>query len=192
MNTGPIDPQDGGVSFAPARELLLPATVLICFAVYYVAEQPFWVVVVCAAPVLALYALSPLWARDSLAHFDRDLVRLLPTRDPVALRARYRQALGMRLFSARAEVAERKAMVLAEAGDPAAARSAYAQALAEYGTAAPLRVLLGYAHVSFSLGDDHRAIELYERLLGTVGSLPGVERNLAIARARRAGEISEA
>jgi predicted Zn-dependent protease len=175
------------------RELLLPLTVLGCFAVYYLAEQPFWVVVVCAAPMLLLYALAPLWAARSLASFDRDAVRLLAARRPDALRRRYARALGLRLFAIPALRAERKALVYAECGDAATAREAYREALEEHqGGAPPLRVMVGFAHASFQLGDDARAIGMYRKILAGAPALPGVERNLAHAMVRCGEELDEA
>jgi hypothetical protein len=178
-----------GPTLGAARELILPATVLGCFGLYYWAEQPFSTIVLCALPMLTLYALAPLWAARSLASFDRDTVRCLAARDPGALRARYRRALGLRLFAPPALRAERRAMVLLEAGDAAGARAAYCEVLDELGPAAPPRVVLGCAHASFATGDDAGAISLYRRVLGSVGALPGVERKLAHALIRRGEDL---
>ena len=73
-------PPRHGLTLGATRELMLPVTVLGCFALYYLAEQPFWVVVACAAPMLLLYAVAPLWAARSLASFDRDAIGLLSSR----------------------------------------------------------------------------------------------------------------
>jgi tetratricopeptide (TPR) repeat protein len=181
-----------GLTLGATRELLLPTTLLACFAIYYLLEQPFWVVLVCALPMLGLYAFAPVLAARSTARFDRDAIGLLASRNVKALRRRYDRALGMRLFSPPALRAERKAMVLAEFGDTRGARDAYREAHEEHSGRPPLRVLLGYAHASFTLGDDQRAIELYRTLLSTGGSLPGVERNLAHALVRRGEDLREA
>jgi len=174
------------------RELLLPLTVLGCFALYYLLEQPFWLVLSCALPALVLYALAPLWAARSQAAFDRDAVALLAARRGSALRQRYDRALGLRLFGAPAQRAERKAMVLAELGQTRAARDAYLEALEEEPQRAPLRVMLGFAHTSFALGDDRTAIAMYRELLASAGLLPGVERNLAHALIRQGEDLHEA
>ncbi len=185
-------PPKHGLTLGPTRELLLPATLLGCFAIYYLAEQPFWVVLACAMPMLAVYALAPAWATRSVMHFDRDAVSLLAAGRDDELRGRYARALGMRLFATPAVRAERRAMVLAESGDMRGARRAYAEALEEHADRAPLRVMLGYAHACFALGDDGPAIRMYRKLLATAGILPGVERNLAHALVRRGEELEDA
>jgi hypothetical protein len=184
--------QKQGLTLGATRELLLPATLLACFALYYFARQPFGVVLACALPMLLLYALAPLWAARSLTRFDRDSVRLLAAGDPAALRARYRRALGMRLFAPAAQLSERKAMVLLESGDALRARAAYRDALAELGPAASARVVLGHAHASFATGDDAGAIASYRRVLANVGALPGVERKLACALVRHGEDLRAA
>lgn len=181
-----------GLTLGATRELLLPTTLLACFAIYYLLEQPFWVVIAFAVPMLALYAFAPLLAARSTARFDRDAIGLLASRNSKALRRRYARALGMRVFSPPGLRAERKAMVLAESGDTRGARDAYREAHEEHSGRPPLRVLLGYAHASFALGDDQRAIELYRTLLTTGGPLPGVERSLAHALVRRGEDLQEA
>jgi hypothetical protein len=184
--------QKQGLTLGATRELLLPATLVACFALYYFARQPFAVVLACALPMLLLYALAPLWAARSLARFDRDSVRLLAAGDPAALRARYRSALGMRLFSPAAQLSERNAMVLLESGQTLQARAAYRDALSELGSGASARVLLGHAHASFATGDDAAAISSYRRVLATVGALPGVERKLACALVRHGEDLRAA
>jgi tetratricopeptide (TPR) repeat protein len=139
---------------------------------------------------LVLYALAPAWARASLAHFDRDLVRLLSSGRREALGRCYARALGMRLFAPPALIAERRALVAAELGETREARVSFRRALAEYGPDAPLRVMLGYAHACYALCDDDEAIRMYERLLQGTGELPGVKRNLAHAYLR-AGQDAE-
>jgi hypothetical protein len=180
------------LTLGATRELILPATLIGCFALYYFAELPFWAVLTCAAPMMVVYALAPLWAARSMAAFDRATVSLLAKRDPSRLRARYSRALGMRLFGAPGLVAERKAMMLLECGSPRAALAAYRDALDELGKAAPDRVVLGAAHASFAAGDDAGAVVLYRRVLGSVGALPGVERKLAHALIRRGEDLEEA
>ncbi|HKP64490.1 MAG TPA: hypothetical protein VJV78_47460 [Polyangiales bacterium] len=185
-------PEKHGLTLGATRELLLPVSVLGCFALYYLAEQPFWVVLVCAVPMLVLYAMAPLWAAKSMASFDRDAVDLLAARKSDELRRRYARALGLRLFGVPALRAERKAMVLAECGDARGAREAYREALEEHAERAPLRVMLGFAHSSFTLGDDVRAIAMYKKLLASAPSLPGVERNLAHALVRQGEDLQVA
>jgi tetratricopeptide (TPR) repeat protein len=177
---------------AGARELLLPATVLLCFGLYYFADQSWWVVAGLAVPMAGLYVLAPSLAARSVASFDRDLVRLLSTGQRTRLPARYARALCMRLFSPPAVRAERRAVVAAENGHAAQARTAYRAALREQGARAPLRVLLGYAHACYALSDDAEAIRIYRELLDQAGSLPGVRRNLAHALVRRGDCLREA
>jgi hypothetical protein len=181
-----------GLTLGATRELLLPTTLLACFSIYYLLEQPFWVVLLCAVPMLALYAFAPVLAGRSMARFDRDAIGLLASRNSKALRRRYDRSLGMRLFSPPGLRAERKAMVLAESGDTRGARDAYREAHEEHSGRPPLRVLLGYAHASFALGDDPRAIELYRALIASGGPLPGVERSLAHALVRQGQDLEEA
>ena len=185
-------PDKHRVTFGATRELLLPAMVIGGFALHYFGGQPLWVVLCAAAPVLLLYALSPLWAARSTAAFDRDSVRMLAARDPVRLKRRYQRALGMRLFGVPAQVAQRKAMVLLECGAARAAQAAFAEALEELGASAPDRVLLGAAHASFAASDYAGAIALYRRVLSGVGALPGVERKLAHALVRHGEDLSVA
>jgi tetratricopeptide (TPR) repeat protein len=185
-------PPKYGLTLGATRELLLPVTVLGCFALYYLAEQPFWFVLTCAVPMLILYAVAPLWAARSMVSFDRDAVGLLAARRSDALRFRYARALGLRLFGVPALRAERKAMVLAESGDARGAREAYREALEEHADRAPLRVMLGFAHASFALRDDPRAISMYRKLLVNAPSLPGVERNLAHALVRQGEDLQDA
>jgi predicted Zn-dependent protease len=142
--------------------------------------------------MVVLYALAPTWAARSLADFDRDVVRLLSTGKRAALPGRYARALGMRLFSPPALVAERRGMVAAETDRPAEARAGFRSAMLEYGPAAPLRVLLGYAHACYALGDDAEAIRVYGELLKQQGALPGVQRNLAHAMVRSGQSLREA
>jgi tetratricopeptide (TPR) repeat protein len=182
-------PLKSGLTLGATRELLLPATLLGCFALYYFGQQPLRVVFACAVPMLLLYALAPLWAARSAVRFDRDSVGLLAARSPRRLRARYRRALGMRLFAPPALLAERKAMVLLECGDARGARRAYQDALDELGPTAPLRVVLGYGHASFATGDDASAIAMYRRVLASTGALPGVERKLAYALVRHGEDL---
>lgn len=185
-------PEKPTLTLGATRELLLPLTVLCCFVLYYMAELPFGVVLVCALPMLVLYAMAPLWAAKSMASFDRDAIALLAGRRSDALRRRYSRALGLRLFGLPALRAERKAMVLAECGDARGARAAFQEALEEHADHAPLRVMLGFAHSSFTLGDDPRAIAMYRKLLANAPSLPGVERNLAHALIRQGEDLQDA
>jgi tetratricopeptide (TPR) repeat protein len=192
MHAVEAPPQRHGLTLGATRELLLPATLIGCFALQYWGQQPFAVVVVCALPMLALYAAAPAWAARSIARFDRDSVRLLAAGATQQLRVRYRRAVGMRLFAPPALRAERKAMVLLECGDARGARAAYAEVLEELGALAPPRVVLGHAHASFATGDDATAIGMYRRVLGSVGALPGVERKLAHALIRKGEDLDEA
>jgi len=184
--------EKSGVWLAGTRELLLPATVLLCFVIYYVLELPGWVVAVIALPMVVVYALAPSWAARSVATFDRDLVRLLATGRRAVLPGRYARALGMRLFAPPAVSSERRAVVAAEVGRPREARAYYRVALLEHGKRAPLRVLLGYAHACYSLGEDVEAIASYRELLTHAAALPGVRRNLAHALVRRGEALREA
>lgn len=179
-------------TFGATRELILPAMVIGGFTLYYFAEQPLWVVLCAALPLLVLYAAAPLWAARSVAAFDRDSVRMLATRDPQRLKRRYQRALGMRLFAAPGQVAERRAMVLLECGAARAAQAAFSEALEELGTRAPDRVVLGAAHASFAAHDYANAIALYRRVLRGVGALPGVERKLAQALVRHGEDLQNA
>jgi hypothetical protein len=163
-----------------------------CFALRYWGQQPLSVVVVCALPMLALYAAAPWLAARSMAQFDRDSVGLLAAGAPRNLHDRYRRAIWMRLFAPPALLAERKAMVLLECGDPLGAREAYREVVEELGAAAPARVVLGHAHASFSTGDDVTAIAMYRRVLEGVGALPGVERKLAHALVRQGEDLHAA
>jgi tetratricopeptide (TPR) repeat protein len=190
MSQAPLDKHR--ISFGATRELLLPAMVCGGFVLYYFGEQPPWVVLCAAAPVLLLYALAPLWAARSVAAFDRDSVRMLASGGPARLKRRYQRALGMRLFAPPGQVAERKAMVLLQCGSARAAQAAFAEALEELGKAAPDRVVLGAAHASFAAYDYASAITLYRRVLAGVGALPGVERKLAHALVQHGEDLSGA
>ena len=181
-----------GLKFAGIRELILPATVLACFVLYYVLELDGWVVVSVAVPMVLLYALAPAWAESSAARFDRDLVRMLSTGRRSSLPSRYALALGMRWFAPPAVAAERRAVVAAENGMPREARASYRDALREHGRNAPLRVRLGYAHACYELNDDGEAIRAYRDLLAQTASLPGVRRNLAHALVRSGDSLREA
>jgi tetratricopeptide (TPR) repeat protein len=192
MHAVEAPPQRHGLTLGATRELLLPATLIGCFALQYWGQQPFVVVLICALPMLALYAAAPAWAARSLASFDRESVSLLAAGAPQQLRARYRRALGMRLFAPPALRSERRAMVLLECGDARGARAAYAEVLEELGNSAPPRVVLGYAHASFATRDDATAIGMYRRVLDSVGALPGVERKLAHALIRKGEDLDEA
>src|SRR5262245_14128651 len=151
-------PQAGpGLRVAGAREMLLPLTLAVCFILYYMAQAPFWLVVVVAVPMLVLYALAPALAASSVERFARDLGRLLSTGRREALRSRYAWALGMRWFAPPAVSAERRAVVAAENGQAQEARAGYRVALEQYGRRAPLRVLLGYAHACYATADDAEA-----------------------------------
>lgn len=181
-----------GWSFAGTRELLLPFTVGVSFALYYLVKAPWWCVLAVAGPAIGLYLIAPSWAVHSVARFDRDLVRLLSTGRRGELPRRYARALGMRLFAPEAVSAERRALVAAENGRAGDARAGYRVALRAYGQGAPLRVLLGYAHASYALGDDGEAIRTYRQLTAQIGTLPGVRRNLAHALVRRGEALPEA
>src|SRR5437762_3203674 len=47
-----------GLRLAGARELLLPFTVMLCFALYYLAHAPRWTIALVALPMAACYALG--------------------------------------------------------------------------------------------------------------------------------------
>ncbi|MDD9932764.1 MAG: hypothetical protein OXT09_04135 [Myxococcales bacterium] len=181
-----------GVQLAGVREMLLPVTVAISFVLYYFAELPFGVIVAIAVPMVLLYLLAPSWGARSLASFDRDVVALLASGRRRDLRGRFAIAVGMRLFSPPALVAERRGMVAAESDRPREAWVGYRSAMLEYGKGAPLRVLLGYAHASYALGEDGEAIRVYRELLEGAGQLPGVQRNLAHCLVRRGESVREA
>lgn len=181
-----------GLTLGATRELLLPAMVVGGFSLYYFGEQPMWVVLLCAAPVLVLYALAPLWAARSVAAFDRDCARVLAARNPLRLRARYARAVGMRLFATPGQLSARKALVLLESGAFRAAQSEFREALDELGPRAPDSVVLGAAHASFAAGDFASAITLYRRVLKGVGAMPGVERKLGLALVRNDEDLATA
>jgi tetratricopeptide (TPR) repeat protein len=175
------------------RHALIPASLVICFAlVYPLRVAPGWVVAVGIAAVI-LHLAAPALGRASMARFDRDVIRLLAAGRREGLRARYARALGMRLFAPPALVAERRGLVAAETGRPGRARAAYREALGGYPEdRAPLGVQLGLAHASFALGDDAEAIRRYRAVLRRSGSYPRVARNLAHALARRGESPKEA
>ena len=189
---GELSSERSGVSLAGLRELLLPLTVIACFALYYLAQLPWWSLLLFALPMTRAVRAGAglggaldreLRSRPGAAAVDR-AARALP--------ARYARALGMRLFAPPAVRTERHAVVAAENGLSREARASYRRALREYGAQAPLRVLLGYAHASYALGDDDEAIRVYRSLLAQTGSLPGVQRNLAHAMVRRGESLREA
>ncbi|MDH5672385.1 MAG: hypothetical protein OEZ06_09560 [Myxococcales bacterium] len=184
--------QPPGLGLAGPRELLLPASVSLAFVLYYLAQLPFYVVAAVVAPTLVLYVAAPAWAAHSVERFDRDVVRLLASGRRQALPARYREALGMRLFAVPGVAAERRALVAAETGQHGRARDHYRRALHQYAGKAPLRVLLGYAHASYEVGDDGEAIGAFRRLLESTGELPGVQRKLAHSLLRRGSDLEQA
>lgn len=178
---------------ALTRNALIPASIASCFVLVYVVEaNPVWVFPVGLA-VMALYLLAPGIGRRSLSRFDRDAVQLLARGKKSELEARYRRALGMRLFAAPAIVAERRGLVAAEVGAPERARDAYLAALEGYGPGeAPLSVRLGLAHACYALGDDEEAIRHYRAVVAESGGLPQVAQRFAHALARRGEALDEA
>lgn len=178
---------------ALTRNALIPLSITTCFVLVYVVEAPPWTVLPVGLVVMALYLAAPGIGRRSLARFDRDLVQLLASGRRTELWARYRRAIGMRLFEAPARVAERRGVVAAENADPEGARDAYQEAIEGYAEgAAPLAVRLGLAHASYALGDDDAAIRAYRTVLSSGASLPRVTKNLAHALARRGQDLGEA
>jgi Tfp pilus assembly protein PilF len=142
---------------------------------------------------MALYLLAPRLGKRSLARFDRDVVQLLARGERAGLDARYRRALGMRLFAAPAIVAERRGLCAAEVGSPERARAAYHDALEGYGPGeAPLSVRLGLAHACYALGDDEEAIRNYRAVAKESGGLPRVTQSFAHSLARRGEDLEEA
>lgn len=178
---------------ALTRNALIPGSIALCFVIVYVIElHPGWVFVV-GALVSALYLYVPHLGRRSLARFDRDAVQLLARGERAGLEARYRRALGMRLFAAPALVAERRGLVAAEVGSAERARGAYLEALEGYGAGeAPLSVRLGLAHACYSLGDDEEAIRNYRAVVEKSGGLPRVAQRFAHSLARRGEALDEA
>lgn len=175
-----------------ARNILIPTSIVLCFVLVYVVGVPVkWVLPIGAAFML-LYVLAPVLARRSLASFDREAVQLLASGRRSQLVARYRRALGMRLFAAPALVAQRRGMVASELGHASAARAAFEEASEGWGGEPPLAVRLGLAHASFALRDDGEAIRHYRRVLGEAPGLPHVARNLAHALARHGDDLVEA
>jgi len=186
------DPTPQGPAPSIIRAALVPASIVLCFLLYYMARLPLPVVIAIAVPFMLLFIWAPAWARASVASFDRDAVRLLSTNRREALEARLRRAFGMRIFAPPAIVAERRGLVASESGRAAVARDAYRVAKQAYGAAPPVSVVLGYAHACYELGDNDDAIDAYRHVLRTAGPLPRVQRNLAEALMRRGGTGSEA
>lgn len=188
-------PMQSRVEPAPAltRNALIPASIASCFVLVYVVEaNPAWVWPI-GLSVMALYLLAPRIGQRSLARFDRDSVQLLAQGKKAELEARYRQAIGMRLFAAPAVVAERRGLVAAELGAPERAREAYLAALEGYPQGeAPLSVRLGLAHACYALGDDEEAIRHYRAVHASAGGLPRVKQSFAHALARRGESLDEA
>ena len=178
---------------ALTRNALIPGSIALCFVIVYVIElHPGWVFVV-GALVSALYLFVPHLGKRSLARFDRDLVQLLARGKRASLEARYRRALGMRLFAPPALVAERRGLVAAEVGSAERARAAYLDALEGYGPGeAPLSVRLGLAHACYALGDDEEAIRNYRAVVEKSGGLPQVAQRFAHALARHGQALDEA
>lgn len=178
---------------ALTRNALIPGSIALCFVLVYVIEvRPVWVFPVGAA-VMALYLLAPHLGKRSLARFDRDVVQLLARGERARLEARYRGALGMRLFAAPALVAERRGLVAAEVGSAERARAAYLDALEGYGPGeAPLSVRLGLAHACYALGDDEEAIRNYRAVVEKSGGLPHVAQRFAHSLARHGEQLDEA
>ncbi len=184
--------QAGAPAPALARNLLIPSSIVLCFVLVYVVGVPAQWVIPVGAAFMAIYVVAPVVGRRSLARFDRDAVQLLARGERHALPARYRRAVGMRLFAAPALVAQRRGMIAAECGRPDAACEAFAEAVAGWGGDAPLAVRLGLAHASFALGDDDEAIRSYRSVLLESPGLPNVARNLAHALARQGRDLAEA
>lgn len=176
------------------RAALIPTSLVVVFLLMYWVELPFFAAASASLPFLLLFLFAPLWARASTRSFDRDVVRLLTTDRKQQLDGRLARALGMRLFSPPAWVAERRGLVASERGAPAEARLAYRKAMKGYEDPehVPMAVLLGYAHASYALGDDPEAIRTYRKVLATQGSMPQLERNLAHALIRRGEDLRQA
>jgi len=170
------------------RLLLLPTSISIVFVLRYMVGTSFFVAALASVPFMVVFAIAPWWARQSLASFDRDLVRLLAGKGKDSILARYGRAVGMRCFAPSALVLERRGLVMAELGRHDRAREAYRQAIEESGSLvnATLAVRLGYGHACFELSDDKNAIEAYRAVLATGEALPGVQERLDEALARAA------
>ena len=180
---------------APAltRHALIPLSLVICFAlIYWIRVQPIWVVAV-ALPIVMLYLAAPEIGRRSLRRFDRDAIQLLTRGQQRALPGRFSRAIGMRLFSPPALVAERRGRAQAEAGEARRARVAFQSAFDAYPEdRVPVAVRLGLAHACFLMEDDREAIRLYGQILRSDGRYPRLTRNLAHALARRGEDLKRA
>lgn len=167
------------------RNLLVPISLVLAFALYYWAHLRIGVVVLAVSPLVLLYVLAPWWAVASAKAFDRDALRLRAGGRSAELRARLDRALGMRLFAPPVARAERLAEILRETGQPAAARREYARAIAAAGGAPTLSMYVGLAHSAYAAGEHGEAIGAYRKLLELDASLPRVRLRLAHAHLRR-------
>lgn len=181
---------------APAllRNLLIPLSLVLAFALVYGLGLRLGVAVLVISPIVLLYVLAPYWAVSSAKAFDRDALRLRAAGRTGELRARFRRALGMRLFAPPMAPAERLAEVLRETGDAAGARREYQRALTAAGGSPTLSMMVGLAHSAFAAGEHGEAIAAYRRVLGVDASLPLVRLRLARALLRRdaKGDLADA
>jgi tetratricopeptide (TPR) repeat protein len=177
-----------------SRAALLPLALLLVFGLHFGVGVAFGWAVVASMPLIVLFITSPVWVRRSAEAFDRDAVALLASGRAQGLPARYRKALGLRLFGPKALRAARQAMVAAETGDPEQAKVEFARAFDgwEDPKNAPFAVRVGYAHACYATGDYPEAVIAYRKVLEERVALPRMRKNLAHALIEEGGGLRDA
>lgn len=174
---------------ASARSALIPLSILSSVGLYYGVGIPLWTVALTVfLPVSALYLAAPWLARRSMAHLDREIVRLLARGERARLLGAYHRALLFRLFGEPPLVAERLGLVHAQLGQAKLAREAYERAADGWGGEPPISVTLGIANACYTLGDDEAAEPPYRELLRADHRLVVVLHNLAHGLVRKSAK----
>jgi len=138
--------------------------------------------------LVLLYVWAPAWAKASAEALDRDALGLRASGRAAELPARYRRAVGLRLFGAPAAIEERLGAALLAAGDSRGAAAAYRDAIALAGEPVPLALLVGLAHSALEAGADDEAIGALRAVVAIDAGMPRIRPSLARALLRRGRE----
>jgi len=169
----------------PARGLLIPLSLGVVVVLRYGLGLGLGPAVLGALPLVALFLLAPRLAARSLRAFDQDAVLLLSRGRAAALPARYRRAVGLRLFAPTPLRAERRGLALAESGASEPALGAYRQAVDAYDemeVPPAVGAVHGWARVASELGRWDEAVRAWSRLEGLGAGIPDLSERLAEAR----------
>lgn len=175
------------------RHALLPATVVVAWALYYTRHAPPFVAMCIVGVGMIVFGWANVIANGSRDAYDRASLALQARGRGKELAPRLERAVPFRLFGAPAEKASRWGAALAAAGRSEDAARAWARSIAGYPNAVvPKAIALGFAHAAYEAGWNRDAARAYRALMERDASLPRVRARLAHSLARLGEDLEEA